>query len=129
VVHPTAPFLLDRALFAKLLGVTAFALRLPAALATIAMGGALGYATARVAGTRAGTVAAIALSTSLMQAIVAARDHGRAARSVRRHRDLVLVPRAAAARSSDDARRRSTAFLCGTLALACGMLVRGRLRR
>src|SRR5665213_3397246 len=58
------------ALCAKWLGVSALAMRLPAALATIAMGGALGYATARVAGTRAGTVAAIVLSTSLMQAIV-----------------------------------------------------------
>src|ERR1700761_8839637 len=58
------------AICAKIFGVTEFAMRLPAALATIAMGGAMGYATARVAGTRAGTVAAVVLSTSLMQAIV-----------------------------------------------------------
>src|SRR5665213_1376687 len=58
------------ALCAKAFGVSAFALRLPAALATIAMGGAVGYATARVAGLRAGTVAAVVLSSSLMQAIV-----------------------------------------------------------
>src|ERR1700712_1162005 len=42
------------ALFAKVFGATAFALRLPSALATIAMGGAVGYATARIAGERAG---------------------------------------------------------------------------
>ena len=114
------------ALFAKLFGVTAFALRLPAALATIAMGGALGYATARVAGTRAGTVAAIALSTSLMQAIV-----GRLA-IMDALLDLCVVIailcwfRALQQHEHpDDARRRSTAFLCGTLALACGMLVKG----
>jgi 4-amino-4-deoxy-L-arabinose transferase-like glycosyltransferase len=58
------------ALFADLFGPNAFALRLPSALATIAMGGAVGYATARIAGERAGMIAAIVLSTSLMQAIV-----------------------------------------------------------
>jgi 4-amino-4-deoxy-L-arabinose transferase-like glycosyltransferase len=114
------------ALCAKAFGVTAFAMRLPAALATIAMGGALGYATARVAGTRAGTVAAIVLSTSLMQAIV-----GRLA-IMDALLDLCIVIatlcwfRALQPHDHpDDARRRSTAFLCGTLALACGMLTKG----
>ena len=114
------------ALCAKAFGVSAFAMRLPAALATIAMGGALGYATARVAGTRAGTVAAIVLSTSLMQAIV-----GRLA-IMDALLDLCIViailcwyralqPH----RHPNAARRRSTAFLCGTLALACGTLAKG----
>ena len=58
------------ALFAKALGVGAFALRLPAALATIAAGGAVGYATATLAGERAGVYAALILSTSLMQAVL-----------------------------------------------------------
>src|SRR5580700_11378568 len=50
------------ALSAKAFGTTAFAFRLPAALATIAMGGVLGYATARVAGTRTGAIAALVLT-------------------------------------------------------------------
>lgn len=58
------------AIFAKLLGVTSLALRLPAALATIAMGAMTGYAVARQAGTRAGIFAATILSTCLMQAVV-----------------------------------------------------------
>ncbi len=58
------------ALFARLLGVTAFALRLPSALATIAMGAAIAYAVARHAGERAGIFAGIVLSTALMQAII-----------------------------------------------------------
>jgi len=56
--------------FAKVFGVAPFALRLPSALATIAMSGALGYGVARVAGVRAGTLAAAVLATSLMQAVV-----------------------------------------------------------
>jgi 4-amino-4-deoxy-L-arabinose transferase-like glycosyltransferase len=58
------------ALCAKLFGVGTLSLRLPSALATIAMGGAVGYAVARIAGTRAGVVAAVVLSTNLMQAVV-----------------------------------------------------------
>jgi 4-amino-4-deoxy-L-arabinose transferase-like glycosyltransferase len=114
------------ALCAKLFGATAFAMRLPAALATIAMGGALGYATARVAGTRAGTVAAVVLSTSLMQAIV-----GRLA-IMDALLDLCVVIailcwfRALQPHDqAGDARRRSIAFLSGTLAVACGMLTKG----
>ena len=114
------------AVCAKIFGVTAFAMRLPAALATIAMGGALGYATARVAGTRAGTVAAIVLSTSLMQAIV-----GRLA-IMDALLDLCVViatlcwfrafePHA----HRNDVRRRTVAFLSGTVALALGTLAKG----
>jgi 4-amino-4-deoxy-L-arabinose transferase-like glycosyltransferase len=58
------------ALFAKAFGVTSFALRLPAALATIVMGAMTGYAVARQAGTRIGIYASVILSSSLMQAVI-----------------------------------------------------------
>ncbi|HEY9086312.1 MAG TPA: glycosyltransferase family 39 protein [Candidatus Tyrphobacter sp.] len=58
------------AICARLLGVTAFALRLPSALSTIAMGAAIGYAVARQAGERAGIFASLILSSALMQAIL-----------------------------------------------------------
>ncbi len=111
------------ALCAKLLGVGTVAMRLPAALATIAMGGAVGYATARIAGTRAGTIAAIILSTSLMQAIV-----GRLAIM-----DALLDFAVAAAalwwyrafEPSGTPRRRDTAMVCGAIALAVGTLAKG----
>jgi 4-amino-4-deoxy-L-arabinose transferase-like glycosyltransferase len=111
------------ALFAHIFGPTAFAVRLPSALATIAMGGTVGYATARIAGGRAGTVAAIVLSTSLMQAIV-----GRLAIM-----DALLDFAVTAAvlwwyrafEPSGSPRRRDTAFVCGALALAAGTLAKG----
>jgi 4-amino-4-deoxy-L-arabinose transferase-like glycosyltransferase len=111
------------ALFAHVFGPTAFAMRLPSALATIAMGGTVGYATARIAGERAGMVAAIVLSTSLMQAIV-----GRLAIM-----DALLDFAVAAAvlwwyrafEPSGSPRRRDTAFVCGALALAVGTLAKG----
>jgi 4-amino-4-deoxy-L-arabinose transferase-like glycosyltransferase len=56
--------------FAALLGPTSLAMRLPSALATIAMGAATGYAVARQVGERAGAYAAVVLSCSLMQAVV-----------------------------------------------------------
>ena len=58
------------AICAKNFGVTSFALRLPAALATIAMGAMTAYAVARQVGMRAGIYASLILSTCLMQAIV-----------------------------------------------------------
>ncbi len=58
------------ALFAKLLGVTPFALRLPSALATIGMGAMTGYAVARQAGTRIGVYASVILSSCLIQAVI-----------------------------------------------------------
>ena len=58
------------AIFAKIFGVTSFALRLPSALATVAMGGLTAYALTRQTSTRAGLYAGIVLSCSLMQAIV-----------------------------------------------------------
>jgi 4-amino-4-deoxy-L-arabinose transferase-like glycosyltransferase len=116
------------AAFAQLFGVGAFAMRLPSALATVAMGGAVGYAAARIAGTRAGTYAAVILSTSLMQAIV-----GRLAIM-----DALLDLAVTAAilwwfrafeppRSPDalDGRKRAAAFVCGTGALALGTLAKG----
>jgi 4-amino-4-deoxy-L-arabinose transferase-like glycosyltransferase len=114
------------ALCAKLFGAGALAFRLPAALATIVMGGALGYATARVAGVRAGTIAAIVLSTSLMQAIV-----GRLA-IMDALLDLFVTiailcwfrafgPR----RPPGDDRARGAAFIGGALALALGTLAKG----
>jgi len=58
------------AICAKIFGVTTLALRLPAALATIAVGAMTAYAVARQAGMRAGIYAGVILSTCLMQAIV-----------------------------------------------------------
>ncbi|HEY6327423.1 MAG TPA: glycosyltransferase family 39 protein [Candidatus Cybelea sp.] len=49
---------------------TAFALRLPSALATIALSALTGYAVARQAGTRVGAFAAVILSTCLMQTVI-----------------------------------------------------------
>lgn len=58
------------AAFARVLGITEFALRLPSALATIAMAATVAYVVARLTNARAGLLAATILSTSLMQAIV-----------------------------------------------------------
>ena len=111
------------ALCANVFGFTPLALRLPSALATIVMGGAVGYATARIAGGRAGTVAAVVLSTSLMQAIVgrlaimdALLDLGVA---------LSVLWFYRAFEPSGTMRRRDTAFFCGALALAVGTLAKG----
>jgi 4-amino-4-deoxy-L-arabinose transferase-like glycosyltransferase len=68
-VQPPLYFWLG-AVFALFFGPTAFALRLPSALATIALGAFTGYAIARRAGTRSGIYAAVILSTSLMQAVI-----------------------------------------------------------
>lgn len=58
------------AIFAKLFGVTSFALRLPSAIATIVMGAITGYAVARQAGTRVGIYTSAILSSCLMQAVI-----------------------------------------------------------
>jgi 4-amino-4-deoxy-L-arabinose transferase-like glycosyltransferase len=58
------------ALFARALGVTSLALRLPPAIATILMGAMTGYAVARQAGTRIGIYASAVLSSCLMQAVI-----------------------------------------------------------
>jgi 4-amino-4-deoxy-L-arabinose transferase-like glycosyltransferase len=113
--------------FVQWFGPTAFALRLPSALATIAMGAATGYATARVAGLRAGVVAAMILSTSLMQAIV-----GRLAIMDALLDACVTIAILAWFRafSADDRRlaspaARRVAFLGGSFALGLGTLAKG----
>jgi 4-amino-4-deoxy-L-arabinose transferase-like glycosyltransferase len=68
-VQPPLYFWLGAA-FASFLGPTALALRLPSALATIALSGFTGYAVARQVGTQVGVYAAVVLSTSLMQAVI-----------------------------------------------------------
>jgi 4-amino-4-deoxy-L-arabinose transferase-like glycosyltransferase len=68
-VQPPLYFWLGAA-FSLLWGATPFALRLPSALATIALAAFTGYAVARQAGTRVGTYAAVILSTCLMQAVI-----------------------------------------------------------
>lgn len=68
-VQPPLYFWLGAA-FSFVFGTSAFALRLPSALATIAMGALTGYAVARQVGTRVGIYAAVILSTSLMLAVI-----------------------------------------------------------
>jgi 4-amino-4-deoxy-L-arabinose transferase-like glycosyltransferase len=58
------------ALCAKVFGVNAFAMRLPAALATIGMGAAVGLVAQRFLGLRAAILACMILATSLMQAVI-----------------------------------------------------------
>jgi len=58
------------AFFGKFWGVSEWSLRLPSALATIAMAAAVGYVVARVANGRAAILAATILSTALMQAVL-----------------------------------------------------------
>lgn len=58
------------AIFIKVFGLGSLSLRLPSALATIAMSAMTGYAVAKQAGTRAGVYAGVILSTAMMQAIV-----------------------------------------------------------
>jgi 4-amino-4-deoxy-L-arabinose transferase-like glycosyltransferase len=113
------------ALCAKIFGATSFAMRLPAALATIAMGGAVGYAVARVAGTRAGTFAALVLSTSLMQAIVGRLAIMDALLDLCVGAAILCWFRAFQRNTEPDAGRRATAFVSGSLALAFGTLAKG----
>jgi 4-amino-4-deoxy-L-arabinose transferase-like glycosyltransferase len=58
------------ALFAKVFGVTEFALRLPSALATIAIVAGIGYGMARVRGGRAAILSSLVASTMLINVIV-----------------------------------------------------------
>jgi 4-amino-4-deoxy-L-arabinose transferase-like glycosyltransferase len=116
------------ALFAKLFGVGAFAMRLPSALATVLMGGAVGYAAARIAGGRAGAYAAIILSTSLMQAIVGRLAIMDALLDLAVTAAILWWFRAFEAPRSPDAlaaRKRAAAFVCGAATLALGTLAKG----
>jgi 4-amino-4-deoxy-L-arabinose transferase-like glycosyltransferase len=115
------------AAFAKLLGIGPFAMRLPAALATIAMSGALGAVVAAVCGARTGVLAAAILTTSLMQAVI-----GRLAIMDALLDLAVMVAilwwfRALAPEVSGGApgARRNVAFVCGAAALAFGTLAKG----
>jgi 4-amino-4-deoxy-L-arabinose transferase-like glycosyltransferase len=115
------------ALCAKLLGAGTLAMRLPSALATIALGGLTGYATARVAGLRAALYASVILSTSILQVIV-----GRLAIM-----DALLDFFIAAATLALFAslqpedwrlsiqRRRAAAWYWAWIAMACGVLAKG----
>ena len=68
-VQPPLYFWLG-AFFSLFAGPTPFAMRLPSALATIALCAFTGYAVARQAGARVGIYASVILSTSLMQAVI-----------------------------------------------------------
>jgi 4-amino-4-deoxy-L-arabinose transferase-like glycosyltransferase len=116
------------ALFAKLFGVGAFAMRLPSALATVAMGGAVGYAAGRIAGGRAGAYAAIILSTSLMQAIVGRLAIMDALLDLAVTAAILWWFRAfepARSPAALDERKRGAALIGGAAALALGMLAKG----
>jgi 4-amino-4-deoxy-L-arabinose transferase-like glycosyltransferase len=116
------------ACFARLFGIGAFAMRFPSALATIAMGGAVGYAAARIAGTRAGMYAAVILSTSLMQAIVGRLAIMDALLDLAVAAAILWWFRAfepAWAPDALDARKRVAAFMCGAGAIAFGTLAKG----
>ncbi|HEX3456969.1 MAG TPA: glycosyltransferase family 39 protein, partial [Candidatus Baltobacteraceae bacterium] len=68
-IQPPLYFWLGAA-FSFLFGATTLAMRLPSALATIALGGFTGYAVARQAGARVGMYAGVILSTALMQGVI-----------------------------------------------------------
>lgn len=68
-VQPPLYFWIAAAL-AHFFGLSELTLRLPSALATIAMGGAVGYVVARTTSSRAALLAATVLSSSLMQVVV-----------------------------------------------------------
>jgi 4-amino-4-deoxy-L-arabinose transferase-like glycosyltransferase len=112
------------ALAAKLFGVGSVAMRLPAALATIGMGAAVAAGVARVAGFRAGLLASLVLTTSLMQAVI-----GRLAIMDALLDGAVLVATLAWFRAfadgPDDAWARARAWLIGSVALALGTLAKG----
>jgi 4-amino-4-deoxy-L-arabinose transferase-like glycosyltransferase len=115
------------ALCAKLFGVTTFAMRLPAALATILMGALVGYAACRAAGIRAAIYAVVILSTNVMQVIV-----GRLA-IMDALLDLCVAAAIFAfyeALQPEDwrlslERRRTTSWYAGWIALAFGVLAKG----
>ncbi|MEO9169691.1 MAG: glycosyltransferase family 39 protein [Candidatus Baltobacteraceae bacterium] len=103
---------------AHLFGITSFAFRLPAALATIVMGAMTGYAVTRQAGTRIGVYASAILSSCLMQAVI-----GRLAIM-----DALLDLAVALAvfwwfRSLEAGRDRY--FIYGCIAIALGFLAKG----
>lgn len=106
------------ALAARILGISAFALRLPSALATAAMGAAVAYTIAREAGERAGVLAGVVLSTALMQAVI-----GRLAIMDATLDLAVTVAVLAWYRGLATGRDRS--FIIGAVAVALGFLAKG----
>jgi len=116
------------AAFAKIFGVGSFALRLPSALATIAMGAAVGYATARIAGARSGMYAGIILSTCLMQAIVGRLAIMDALLDLTIAAAILWAFRSFAptlATSALDGPKRVAALVCAGAAVGLGMLTKG----
>lgn len=107
------------ATFAKLLGIGPFALRLPGALATIAMGASIGYTTTALAGRRAGIYAAVILSTSLMQAVL-----GRLA-VMDALLDLAVAVGILALFRAFTGGRQPVAMIGAALAIGLGILVKG----
>ncbi|MGH7708735.1 MAG: ArnT family glycosyltransferase [Vulcanimicrobiaceae bacterium] len=106
------------AAFAKLLGVTSLALRLPSALATIGMGAVVGGIVARFASERVAILTTVILTTSLMQAII-----GRLAIM-----DALLDLCVAAAILAWFGSLRTgsaRAWYLGSAAVACGSLAKG----
>ena len=93
-VQPPLYFWLG-AFFSLFAGPTAFAMRLPSALATIALCAFTGYAVARQAGARVG-IYAVGDTLNVLDASRdrAAGDHGRTARPDGRDDDLLVVSRA-----------------------------------
>lgn len=116
------------AFFAKIFGIGSFALRLPSALATIAMGGAVGYATARIAGARSGIYAGIILSTCLMQAIVGRLAIMDALLDLTIAAAILWLFRAIGPSSPArglDGHKRVAALICAGAAVGLGMLTKG----
>ena len=105
--------------FSNLFGLDPFSLRLPAALATIAMGATLGYASAALAGPRVGVYGAVILSTSLMQAIV-----GRLA-IMDALLDLAVALGILAIFRAFTGGRQAPAILTAAVAIALGILAKG----
>lgn len=105
--------------FSNLFGLDPFSLRLPSALATIAMGGTLGYASAALAGPRVGVYGALILSTSLMQAIV-----GRLA-IMDALLDLAVALGILAIFRAFTGGRQAPAILTAAVAIALGILAKG----
>ncbi|MGH7683348.1 MAG: glycosyltransferase family 39 protein, partial [Vulcanimicrobiaceae bacterium] len=117
-VQPPLYFWLG-ALFAKAFGVGTFALRLPAALATIATGAVVGCVTAIVACPRAAIYATIVLSTSLMQAII-----GRLA-IMDALLDFFVTLGILAAFRAFTGEKVTAAVVVTALAVGCGILAKG----
>jgi len=103
---------------AKLFGTTAFALRLPAALSTIALGGIVAYGGARLRDPQVGLLASVVLSTSLMHAVL-----GRLAVPDASLDLCVVLGILASVRALQEADGRAWLVACG--AVGVGTLVKG----